>query len=902
MMGRPSFSQGGNSRKSIQPRTNSISTASRLPDPRNIGEKEFMNRSIKQLIEYLTKHGYDGAVSPKILSKPATKDFTSIVLFLFRQLDPNYKHTGKFEDEMIAMFKYLGYPFPIAKSNISAVGSPHAWPTLLGCIMWLVDLLNYSEATNIAIAESDLDADSDPSASEKGFYRYLGKAYELFLSGKDDQYAQLEEQFIASFDNKNTLIKDQIEGLDKRNQALTAEIEEVKNRGAYLPELVQKKKEFQQNFTQFSTLMEELKKHRDQLKDKNDQRLSELSSLQNASALLVEEIDTMNDRILNQDLSPEDVQNMVTERQRLEEAHQQASENRQALLRTIKDLEGTLRNKVANLEESARLYQSHGEDLKLLPPSARNARGHDLSIEIDIRAKKREGLMKTDVQRSIIPILKQMKAELNDTTLSLRAEMMQEQEEAEDIHMRRSELQEAQTELDAKLKRAEAGYKREKELLDQSASIHRKEMDTMEARLVQLQDTAVEEARITAARRRIAECNAIRSARRKEHERKKASMEEAVMDVVTHCASHREMVQAQLEQLKMQYTNRLQTFLVGSQMQQPFNAPVSYVSVSNDILSGAIPVTDLEKVLQYQFLPSSAQDATGGVEANKQTSPNAASVVDTTNAANAGDATNAEEIEVSPMQSSSRMSAAAVAVGSADRSTRSSLGGDMTSGSGSNNRRRMSTRSMTSSAAASVTAASTSPKSRQSTGTAYSACTAATHSFDFMDVYPQPPSAFKNEAKTGEDDNVEEEEDDDEAVVYGVGEETLPDDLELLNGHIEVSTYENDDEGENSEMQGEGEDDQEEEEGQLREFAEEEEEEGDGVEEEEQEEGEDYDTVEFAPLNEEEEEVVDYMTADFTQNSMQFNPRRSLYSNFDDAAIRDRRMRSENKKYRKSMA
>ena len=47
---------------------------------------------------------------------------------------------GKFEDEMVQMFKYLGYPFQIVKSNLVAVGSPHAWPTLLATIMWLLEV------------------------------------------------------------------------------------------------------------------------------------------------------------------------------------------------------------------------------------------------------------------------------------------------------------------------------------------------------------------------------------------------------------------------------------------------------------------------------------------------------------------------------------------------------------------------------------------------------------------------------------------------------------------------------------------------------------------------------------------------------------------------------------------
>ena len=57
------------------------------------------------------------------------------------------------------------------------------------------------------------------------------------------------------------------------------------------------------------------------------------------------EIDMMNDKIANQDLSPEDVRNMVNERQRLEEAFQLASENKASFQAKIKELELILRGK-----------------------------------------------------------------------------------------------------------------------------------------------------------------------------------------------------------------------------------------------------------------------------------------------------------------------------------------------------------------------------------------------------------------------------------------------------------------------------------------------------------------------------------------------------------------------------
>lgn len=64
--------------------------------------------------------------------------------FLVRQFDPNlFKSFGKLEEEVPQLFKRLKYPFQISKSNLTAVGSPHTWPTILAALTWLIELLIY---------------------------------------------------------------------------------------------------------------------------------------------------------------------------------------------------------------------------------------------------------------------------------------------------------------------------------------------------------------------------------------------------------------------------------------------------------------------------------------------------------------------------------------------------------------------------------------------------------------------------------------------------------------------------------------------------------------------------------------------------------------------------------------
>ena len=293
-----------------------------------------------------------------------------------------------------------------------------------------------------------------------------------------------------------------------------------------------------------------------------------------------------------QELSPEDVSNMVNERQRLEDAQQGASENRQLLQKKIWELEMTLRDKVQALEDSVKAYHSVAEDLKLMPQTARNARGMDLAIQIDIRAKKRDGLLKTDVRKKIVPVLQDLRSELSDTTLGFRSELLAEQDVAEEGEARRQELSESAELYEQKLRRAETAYKREKEGLDQAADIHGKELDAMEQRLVQLRDTTTEEAAISIANRRLNENKAMRTARQQEHLLKKRGLSENITEVVAACAVHREQVQHSLHQLKGEYADRLQLIFhqsASSSSSSSYSAVKMVPSGKKDVGLGLVP-------------------------------------------------------------------------------------------------------------------------------------------------------------------------------------------------------------------------------------------------------------------------------------------------------------------------
>jgi kinetochore protein NDC80 len=528
-------------------------------DPRNIGDKQFMNGSIRMLIDYLTEHNFDHTISPKILTRPAVKDFNNIMLFLFKEVDSNFVLIGKWEDDVISVFKHLRYPYPISKTNLVAVGSPTAWPALLAATMWIIELLSYDELTAAGTtAEPELD---DPSSNEKVFHAYLKDAYGYFLSGEDESYEELERQFVGASENVNADIAAQIEALEEENAKWEESVNEISNCRAYLPELKVRKEEFLSDLNKFQQLIDQLEKHRDVMRGKTASRKSELERLDATIAAVEVDLTTLHARIDTQELSPDDVRRMVEKKEKLQEALTSATDSKSTVSRQVWEAEMTLRDKLLALENASAAYNSTAQDLQLIPHTARNAHGSRLNIEVDNKAKKPAQLMRTDVRTEVIAVLESIKVDLIEQLVVSREAELALQDDCDEATSQLQLQQEQASGLEARGRRLEEAYRREKEVLDTAMRAHDKEIDETESRLLDLRDNGAVEARIQSASRRVAEACRARESRRVLYEKSERERSEAVVEIVTECAVHRELAQTRLQTLGAMYREKLQSLL-----------------------------------------------------------------------------------------------------------------------------------------------------------------------------------------------------------------------------------------------------------------------------------------------------------------------------------------------------
>jgi hypothetical protein len=125
-------------------------------------------------------------------------------------------------------------------------------------------------------------------------------------------------------------------------------------------------------------------------------------------------------------------------------------------------------------------------------------------------------------------------------------------------------MEQEKTLMESKLKRTEDNYRREKESFESSVSLYASELDSMESKLIRLRDTASLDSRLNVATRRMNEAQSTKLRRTVDHKRCIREMIEEIMEVVSLCASHREMVQEKLGDLLIVYRQKLEHLLISS--------------------------------------------------------------------------------------------------------------------------------------------------------------------------------------------------------------------------------------------------------------------------------------------------------------------------------------------------
>lgn len=433
-------------------------------DPRPLTERPFIQRSVKSIMEFLMKHQYDAQISTKALTNPTTKDFIYVFLFLMHQIDPTFSFPKRFEDELPAVLRSLGYPFSISKSALSAIGSPHTWPALLGVLMWIVGLSTFADTCRKQEESRQLD---HPARRATFFHSNMSKAYTQWLQGAES-FPELDQEHSDFFKNENEGREVEISKWSADVEQCTAVHKSLTSQPSPLLLTKEHVQSIESSIGRFKIFLPSLSEHLTNVENRFKiadarfmQTKAEIDDFCQAKARLKPVLEEQEEQAIDivvsdQEKIKETLARTQAERIQVESEQKQCevmAADKHALLTTV------LSKYNGNVEDYEMLWT--GSDL----PMQRGKSNLAISISRDASATEADQLVSMDIGKEALPEIERMKEMLSHGAPSLHENLLRLRDDAGETEEKMIMLRHEKSMAQGQNEKREAEYEQQKQEL-----------------------------------------------------------------------------------------------------------------------------------------------------------------------------------------------------------------------------------------------------------------------------------------------------------------------------------------------------------------------------------------------------------------------------------------------------
>jgi kinetochore protein NDC80 len=456
----------------------------KLQDPRPIGQKAYHQQNKRVLIEFLTSHNYDLPISPKMLSAPTKKDFQHIIVFLLQQIDENFEpDENRFEDDIRTFLMRLNYPFNISKSNLVAVGSPHTWPTILACLTWIIELIQYNE-----VAEDTKEPGFATDINEKMFFNYLHESYLKFLEGHDN-FSVLEADFADAFAERTEAINGEVERYTAENEQLRTAIQRLQSSISEIPNLESHKATLLSDRDKFIQHIETLQKHLSGIQKIHDEKAAERQEKESGLEEARLETELLEKMLDEQEFSPSEVERMHKEKSMLEDMIANQDKQTSEAKQSAWDLEMDNCKTLERVEKLVEQFNVESSKLLNHPDASEYLSSTSFDLKLDADAESPAQMLSVDLDGIVKPCLQQLRQEYQDRIRACQDELRDAEERVQQYATTSRERQEEIAELRARVKKHEDVYRTERDNMNKELSKNISQVEDIELELLKLKST-----------------------------------------------------------------------------------------------------------------------------------------------------------------------------------------------------------------------------------------------------------------------------------------------------------------------------------------------------------------------------------------------------------------------------
>ncbi|KAJ3424372.1 kinetochore protein ndc80 [Anaeramoeba flamelloides] len=405
-------------------------TINRTHDPRPLDNKKFLQSARSKIIHFLNDHGFSKLESSKLLLKPDQKNFFKVTEFLFQIIDGNLRLSSKPSNEISAFFKKLRYPVPMSRSSLSVVSAPHTWRSLIGALLWLVELLTYSEHCdekskqmlefamrmqqtgenfeNNTLSMEELTLMGEDNSGESAFFDYLSASYKCFLIGDDEQFENLEQELANCFTENNESLQLQTQEFARENSMIINQLQDLGSGNSPIKTLKKKKKNFQTELDELLHEVETLKIEKDTLQNEIQILEEKESQIKLETNLSQKRIKKLKTNVNNQKINSNELKQIQIETGGLSRSLETLKKKRKEIQDQNWEQEINVTKQLGQLETSVLDYNNKARELRLI---GKNAKNNIENINFKVKVIKQQQLSKNLPQ--VIHGLKKTSYEFN---------------------------------------------------------------------------------------------------------------------------------------------------------------------------------------------------------------------------------------------------------------------------------------------------------------------------------------------------------------------------------------------------------------------------------------------------------------------------------------------------------
>ncbi|KAJ3511680.1 hypothetical protein NLJ89_g3955 [Agrocybe chaxingu] len=431
-------------------------------DSRPLRDRPYQAKMRQDVYNYLNESGFE--ISMPALTSMQGKDYRAIFDTLVLTLDSSYpfKDGARFEEEFVPALRALRYPFAhqLDPKWLAAVASPHSWPYLLGVLHWLVELCKMrtdylcSGHPTIQNPEHVPEEFDDPFDHKALAFQYLEETYTLWLDLQDD-FTEWNQAMEGRYQKRNERVQAELDQQTEELSKLTGEYSKLKSTAPSIGELKKQNELFQKDSEKLKKILERYESRRDKLIEQIAFEKAELAKGSELLEQLKSELDKLGETVKTQNLTPEEVIKMNTDRETLSRNLEDLKAKIAESHKVVMTLEVNVTNRAAAVEEALDTYTNMLSSLGLYPSPQEPWQDIDLTLELNSASSNPQQLLSgSDIRKIIKPTLSSVaetkrleRAALENESVKVNNELDQLTTECKNLDYEIGELEKKATAL-----------------------------------------------------------------------------------------------------------------------------------------------------------------------------------------------------------------------------------------------------------------------------------------------------------------------------------------------------------------------------------------------------------------------------------------------------------------------